>query len=360
MASLNMQCAYYFSYDPAIDNDCASASAFSTAILCSPVSSCDSSVSQATCKPTAQDGIFTSTVCASMPSNGTLPASLVAKFPDMFPMASVDTYGSDTCQGRPLAQGLFSLGQCSPSPYNDGTWGLVNADLANNLYYDAYSDANCNNYTDTKVLSKPGSNCVNKASATVIKSTGAKTVLYYSDACSTVSRIIQNAAFGSCSEQTTCSQSRPSMVSRKTVSCQASNPLQYNIEDVAKATFGSKPYALINGYSDKTCQTAAPTYRSAVVLDLCYASLSNGSAIYTQAVNGSLVYSRYNDGACAGVLQDRQSYSGSCDAYAKISLVNGKAPLTTGAVASTTKTSNAIFTTFAFASGILFLAVVGL
>ncbi|KAI9329964.1 hypothetical protein BDR26DRAFT_871885, partial [Obelidium mucronatum] len=361
MSTTNMQvqCASYFTYDSAVDTDCASASAFATAILCKPVASCIS-VAQETCKATAQTGTFTSSFCTSISLDASsalsLPASTVTNFANLFSAASVAAYAPDTCQGQPTAGGLFALGQCSPSPYNDGTWGIVNADLANNLYYDGYSDSNCDTYVDTKVLSKPGSTCVNKVSAKVLKSGGARTVFFYSDTCTTVSRMIQSTLYGACSTQTSCSQSRPSMVSRKTVSCQASNPLEYNIEDVAKTTFGSKPYALINGYSDKACQTAAPTYRSAVVLDSCYASTSNGSTIYTQAANGSLVYSHYSDLKCAGVLQDRQSYSGACDAYAKISLVNVKNPLATGVVASTTKTSNGISSTFAFASGILLVA----
>ncbi|KAI9329966.1 hypothetical protein BDR26DRAFT_939061 [Obelidium mucronatum] len=347
MTSINMQCTSYFPYAPASGSDCSAASAYATAILCNnPVTTCLSQTST-TCKASAQDSTYTNSDCSPIPlaaSGGIIaPPSLTISLDDTFSFALVSTFASETCQGQPASGGVFALQQCNPSPFNDGTWGVIYSDFAKNLYYDGYADTTCIKAMPSKTgipLTKSGSTCVNKLSASLFRDRGYKTSFYYSDNCSTVNRIVQTAIVGSCTQQTTCSQSQPSMVFHKTVSCQNSAS-EYNLENEAKTVFGSKPFAIVDSYGDKDCQTVAPVWKGAVLLDECYASAAEGSTIYAQAANGSLVYSHYASLGCSGELKARTSYSstGACNDF-------GKAVIFTKTAVSTTKSSGGFAMSF--------------
>ncbi|KAI9329967.1 hypothetical protein BDR26DRAFT_715974 [Obelidium mucronatum] len=333
MASLNMQCASYFANPATSNTTCAQASARTWSVLCAnPVSTCPAPTLNATCKASAQDGTYTSTTCLPIPLNAAgalwLPPALANTV--NYSSAAITTYTTSSCQGQPATGGVFALDMCNPSPFNDGTWGYVYADYNNNLFFDQYDDANCDTYYDSKMatpLSKPGSTCLNKASASLLKNNGFKTTIYYTDDCTQISRIVQERAFGPCQQQRTCTQSTASNVFSKVVSCD-SEASQYNFEDQVKSSLGSKPYALMVGYGDKNCQTTAPTNKGAVLLDVCYvATAGQGSKIWTQAANGSLIYSYYTNLGCTGSLKIRESFSTGCGGYSTLFLFNTKLPL---------------------------------
>ncbi|KAJ3022520.1 UNVERIFIED_CONTAM: hypothetical protein HDU68_009056 [Siphonaria sp. JEL0065] len=376
MSSLTMQCSAFFAYNPAMDGTCAEAAASSlNAVACVPASSVtcpgNSVPSVNVCAATAQNDTYTANTCALIPLSNSgavsLPPSLVTGL-SLYATTIVASYATDVCQGQPSSVGLFVLNTCNPSPFNDGAWGMIYNDFANNLYYDQYDDPNCFSYTDSKVgklFAKQGSSCTNKVSASIFGNKGFQTTIYYSDNCSTVSRIILGPSLGPCSAQSSCVVSKLSGVSKKYASCQ-SDPTSYDFLDAARTSFGSKPFLVSEGYADKNCLTAAPVSKSAILLDTCLTSTTaNGSSIYTQAANGSLVYSHYSKVGCTGDLLVRDSKTATCDQYAKYSLYNTKSPLAPGSssgspVPTATKSSSGFAVEAVTLAGVLAVFTFGM
>ncbi|KAJ3026315.1 UNVERIFIED_CONTAM: hypothetical protein HDU68_005882 [Siphonaria sp. JEL0065] len=336
MSSLTMQCKSFFTYDSAVDYSCASALSKDSnlnAISCYPTSlSC---AVESACASTKQDKTFTNSSCLSIsPSSDgaiSLPSSFVGS-EGKYTSGVIASYNSDGCQGKLSSAGSYVLGVCIPSPFNDGNWGIVFNDFANNLWYDLYDDANCNTYTDSKLgmlLGKQGA-CTSKTYAAISNNQGFSTSFYYSDSCKTVGRIIQEASFGECKENTSCTLASPSSVSVKTVSCH-SDPNKYDFFGTAQTTFGSKPYVIVELYGNKTCQSGAPTSKAAIILDQCYSSVGvSGSTIYTQAANASVVYTHYSKLGCTGDVSVRISLTATCDNYRKVSLFNSNVSIAVG------------------------------
>ncbi|KAI9329978.1 hypothetical protein BDR26DRAFT_899990 [Obelidium mucronatum] len=242
----------------------------------------------------------------------------------------VSTYATETCASQPVSSGLYSMDICSPSPLNDGSWGLVRSDLGKNIYFDRY--------TDTKLgvsLSKSGSTCANKASAYLAVHKGyAVTIGHVENACKTPASITVATSVGSCEVSSLCG---PSTLNLKTIAC-PTKPLDYKLEDEAKNIFGSSPYVMMEMYADKTCKSDAPVMKSVYALELCQPqSGGERSFIFTQAQNGSLVYSVYLSRTCTGALEKRESHSSTtCDNFNKVTFFNAKI---TEATAAVTKSS---------------------
>ncbi|KAI9348212.1 hypothetical protein BDR26DRAFT_854215, partial [Obelidium mucronatum] len=273
-------------------------------------------------------------------------------------IAFIETYNTNTCKSGRLASGLYSLQQCVPSPFNNDRWGIVYNDFSNNLYWDEYSDTECANFVESKTgiaLTKPGSTCVNQATAYLETATSFSVSVVYADTqCKTPARLIQAASDIPCTADSQCA-SNSAGTTVKTTACHE-NPLAYSLEDQAKTVFGTKPYVFMEKYADKECKSPSPVARGAFALDFCHEYGDDGSLLYTQAANGSAIVSYYSGTTCKGALKTRNSFI-TCDNFNKVTFFNTK---NAGGVATVSKTSSGFGNGVASAIGIVFVSVLGM
>ncbi|KAJ3030153.1 UNVERIFIED_CONTAM: hypothetical protein HDU68_009927 [Siphonaria sp. JEL0065] len=301
------------------------------AVTCFPVATCPVPVS---CAATAHAGMFANNTCLTFDDVISLPPTPLSVV-GTYSKAIINVYKSDDCKGQPVSGGALIVNTCNPSPFVNGTWGTVKKDFANTLYWDQADDSACLTYADEKsniLLGKDGS-CTNKVSAYLSNNQGFKTSFYYTDSCKTVGGIIQEFSHGECKEdKSTCTLEGPSSVSVGTASCHV-DPFKYDFLGTVQATFGSKPYLVYEDYTSQTCQSGSPTRKAAYLLRTCYNSVDDdyeGSSMWTQADNASLVFTYYSRPGCNGAIQNRKSVTGTCDSYVKYSLYNSNVSLAIG------------------------------
>ncbi|KAJ3066579.1 hypothetical protein HDU98_010122 [Podochytrium sp. JEL0797] len=348
-SSINLNCT---TFNPIVDSSCigngmnAITCSLPSSGTCIPVISIPNSSS--VCTATPQTGTAAVVECLQIPlspSGGiNVPAELTPST-----AALVTNYKETGCTGI-ISGGLYVLTECNPSPFGDGSWGIIYQSFNQSLYFDQYADADCNTTVPAKLgqkLSTAGTACNDKTSISITNNKGFKGRYYYSvsdHACQNVTHIGYAQSFGTCRPSTKCSvlqlgNDTQSALNGATFRCDNSTTTSpaYDIVADAKTQFGSQPYVLFDSYVDSKCQSEFLT-RRAMLLDSCLQYDQAASYTVGQAANGSIVYSIFSGVGCTGAISERTSYvSGQCNEFNMFTVVNAKVGVPVG-----TKSSAAI------------------